>query len=554
MEIFLILQLIFSCVLCVYLIKLNRRQNKPQTPHFTHEKSTEAEEINRMRNIHLNVPLNERVRPASFSQLIGQKAAVDALCAILCGPNPQHVILYGPPGVGKTCAARLALQEAKKKPNSAFAMNAPFVEVDATCVRFDERSIADPLIGSVHDPIYQGAGALGQQGIPQPKIGAVSRAHGGILFLDEIGELPPVQMNKLLKVLEDRHVKLESAYYNPSDTTTPAYIHDIFQKGLPADFRLIGATTRSPEELPPALRSRCMEVVFRGLTRQETALIAQNAAKAIPIELNEGDANFIGSYAQGGRDAANLVQLACSMAQSQGRAKIQREDITYILRSGTYTPRYDFHLPYGKAVGRIHGLAVAGTQEGIVLPIEALVFPHEGVQIAKWEVTGIVLEEELGMDGHKLHRPSMAASSAQAVRSALRHLGIAVEKYDIHIHFSGGIPVDGPSAGLAMALCVYSAIENLPLEQNVCVTGELNLRGEVLPVGGVPAKVEGALRSGAACVLIPAQNAENDRIHEENKGAYVLAVHTLKEAITLLFPSAYPSVQNQKTLASASTL
>ena len=64
--------------------------------------------------------------------------------------------------------------------------------MDATCLRFDERAIADPLFGSVHDPIYQGAGPLGQSGVPQPKEGAVTRAHGGILFLDEIGEMHPV--------------------------------------------------------------------------------------------------------------------------------------------------------------------------------------------------------------------------------------------------------------------------------------------------------------------------------------------------------------------------
>ena len=123
--------------------------------------------------------------------------------------------------MGKTCAARLVLESAKKFPGSPFRRNAKFVEIDATSVRFDERSIADPLIGSVHDPIYQGAGPMGIAGVPQPKPGAVTKAHGGLLFLDEIGELHPVQMNKLLKVLEDRKVFLESAYYNSQDSNIP---------------------------------------------------------------------------------------------------------------------------------------------------------------------------------------------------------------------------------------------------------------------------------------------------------------------------------------------
>src|SRR5690606_28105478 len=124
-----------------------------------------------------------------------------------------------------------------------FRQDARFIELDATTARFDERGIADPLIGSVHDPIYQGAGPLGIAGIPQPKPGAVTKAHGGILFIDEIGELHPTQMNKLLKVLEDRKVFLERAYYNAEDANIPSHVRDIFENGLPADFRMGGATT-----------------------------------------------------------------------------------------------------------------------------------------------------------------------------------------------------------------------------------------------------------------------------------------------------------------------
>lgn len=213
-----------------------------------------------MRSIKLSEPLSSLTRPTSLDDVVGQSEGIDMLRSALCGVNPQHVIIYGPPGVGKTAAARLVLEEAKNNPWSPFNEDSKFVEVDATIMRFDERNIADPLIGSVHDPIYQGAGAMGTAGVPQPKPGACTKAHGGILFLDEIGELHPMQMNKLLKVLEDRKVILESAYYNENDRNIPAHIHDIFLNGLPADFRLVGATTRNPEELPPALRSRCLEV------------------------------------------------------------------------------------------------------------------------------------------------------------------------------------------------------------------------------------------------------------------------------------------------------
>src|SRR5690606_22318466 len=236
-----------------------------------------------------------------------------ALRAALCGPNPQHVIIYGPPGVGKTAAARLVLEEAKRHPLSPFSDRAKFVEIDATTARFDDRGIADPLLGSVHDPIYQGAGPMGIAGIPQPKPGAVTKAHGGVLFIDEIGELHPIQMNKLLKVLEDRKVFLESAYYSPEDPNVPQHVHEIFQNGLPADFRLVGATTRMPSDIPPAIRSRCVEIFFRALTPEEIALIARNAADKVGFPLAEGALDVVTRYAMNGREAVNMIQIAAGV-------------------------------------------------------------------------------------------------------------------------------------------------------------------------------------------------------------------------------------------------
>ena len=247
-------QLGFGVFLIVYLSNLLRNQKRNQ--QAIHRQShKEFDKLCKLRSIKLSEPLSEKTRPTKMEEIIGQKDGVRALKAALCGPNPQHVIIYGPPGVGKTAAARVILDQARQNPNSPFLWDAAFVEIDATTLRYDERGIADPLIGSVHDPIYQGAGAMGAAGIPQPKPGSVTRAHGGILFIDEIGELHPAQMNKLLKVLEDRTVFLESTYYHAEDTSIPDYIHDIFQKGFPADFRLVGATTRSPDELPPAMWS-----------------------------------------------------------------------------------------------------------------------------------------------------------------------------------------------------------------------------------------------------------------------------------------------------------
>lgn len=501
-----LIQLVVSVVVGLYFLRAMRKE-KQTTSKTTPESMREMDKLKKMRDIHLNLPLGEQVRPKQFSDIIGQSEGIAALCAILCGPSPQHVIIYGPPGIGKTCAARLVLEYAKQQPDTAFKKDAPFIEMDATCVRFDERAIADPLIGSVHDPIYQGAGPLGMSGVPQPKPGAVTRAHGGVLFLDEIGELHPMQMNKLLKVLEDRKVILDSAYYSESDKNIPRHIHDIFKNGLPADFRLVAATTRSPEEMPPALRSRCMEINFRPLNAEETALIARNAAKSSGYSLGPGCDQLIGKYSAGGRDAANLVQVGAGLARNDKRTQIAVSDIEYVLRTSSYTPRLERKVCGGRNVGRVNGLAVTGANCGAVLAIEAVAFPAQkghGV----WRTTGIIEQEQLNAGARKMTRRSTASGAIENVRTALRGRGIDVDGYDVHIDFPGGMPVDGPSAGTAIAIAVFSAITGHAVDGTVAVTGEIGIGGEVLPVGGVPAKIDAALQGGAKTILIPRENYE----------------------------------------------
>ena len=519
-------QLAVTVIMGAYFFTQLKKQ-RTQEPAGRRESAKEMENLRRMRAISLSEPLAEHVRPRKMGDIVGQEEGIRSLMAILCGKNPQHVIIYGPPGVGKTCAARLALEAAKKSAGTPFGPSAPFIEMDATCVRFDERAIADPLIGSVHDPIYQGAGPLGVQGVPQPKPGAVSRAHGGVLFLDEIGELHPIQMNKLLKVLEDRKVRFESAYYNPDDPGTPRYVHEVFKDGLPADFRLVGATTRSPEEISPALRSRCMEIFFRALDAEEVSRIAYEAAKRAGFQMDRKTAKLAGRYAACGRDAVNMVQMASGVAQLEGRTDILSSDMEWVIESGHYVQRPCQRAALENRVGAVHGLAVHGGHQGAVMEIEAAVCPGTG----KVLVTGIVEEEDMGNGGHTVRRKSTARASAENVATLLRRLGYLNGETDVHINFPGGAPVDGPSAGAAMAVAAVSALTGRPVDGSTAVTGEIGVQGRVLPVGGVSAKAEAARRAGLSRVLIPRENAM-ERFRDA--GVQVVPLDTVQQALSLM--------------------
>ncbi|MGY3416873.1 Lon-like ATP-dependent protease [Bacillus mycoides] len=529
-NIFLLVQLVFGVIVGLYFWHLLRNQ-RTQKVSIDRESKKELEQLRKMREVSLTEPLAEKVRPTSFIDIVGQEDGIKSLKAALCGPNPQHVIIYGPPGVGKTAAARLVLQEAKRNPKSPFRTNATFIELDATTARFDERGIADPLIGSVHDPIYQGAGAMGQAGIPQPKKGAVTDAHGGILFIDEIGELHPIQMNKMLKVLEDRKVFLESAYYSEENSMIPTYIHDIFQKGLPADFRLVGATTRSPEEIPPAIRSRCLEVFFRELDTEEIQKVAKNAADKVEMQVGENGIEMIGMYARNGREAINLVQISAGMAINEERPFIKDEDIEWVVHSSQLTPKYEKRIYPIPRIGLVNGLAVYGPNTGALLEIEVTAIPAKDK--GSVNVTGIVEEESIGNQTKSIRRKSMAKGSVDNVLTVLRSLDVLPEGYDIHINFPGGIPIDGPSAGIAMATGVYSAVHRTYVNNEVAMTGEISIHGEVKPIGGVYAKIKAAKKAGAKKVIIPAENMQP--FLYTIKGIEIIPVRKLKEVFELTF-------------------
>lgn len=524
------LQLLISILFYIYMSKSFASKKKDNSV-LEKENEKEMEKLNKLRMIKLTEPLTEKSRPSNLKEIIGQEKGIKALKAALCGPNPQHVIIYGPPGVGKTAAARIILEEAKKMAASPFNKDSKFVEIDATTLRFDERGIADPLIGSVHDPIYQGAGSLGIAGVPQPKPGAVTKAHGGILFIDEIGELHPIELNKLLKVLEDRKVFLDSAYYSSEDPNTPRYIKEIFDNGLPADFRLIGATTRSPEEIVPAIRSRCVEIFFRGLTVEEIRKIALNATNKVGYRISDEGLDIVSRYCTNGREVINLVQLCSGLAINENRDYIKESDIYWVIENGQYNPRVERMINDKPEIGYVNGLAVYGANNGALMEIEATAKLSSN-SIGSIKITGIVDDEELGGGEKKIKRKSTAYCSVQNVLTVLDNIfNLNSKAYDIHVNFPGGIPVDGPSAGISIATAIYSAIKGVPVNNRVAMTGEISIKGKVKPIGGVNAKILAAKRAGVELVIIPKENLGG--ITNEIDGIKIVGVKKIEEVLDL---------------------
>ena len=533
-----------------------------------HDKK-KREELEALENIHLTQSVMELLRPQNFDEIVGQERAVRSLMAKLSSPYPQHLLLYGPPGVGKTTAARLVLEAAKHRAVSPFGEDAPFVETDGTTLRWDPRDMTNPLLGSVHDPIYQGAQKnLADSGVPEPKPGLVTDAHGGILFIDEIGEMDEMLQNKLLKVLEDKRAYFESAYYDPDDKRVPPYIRKLFEEGAPADFVLIGATTREPDHVNPALRSRCAEIYFEPLTPAHILTIVENAAERLNVTLAPGAAELISAYTIEGRKAINILADAYSLAlnrfeeeeikrivsretisenaadddmgtETEFLGEVPHRDHVQNVSRETRTPplevtRADIYEvaqvsrlhQFGRkkasdtpAVGRVFGLGVAGFL-GSIIEIEAVSFP------AAEKGKGTVRFNETA--------GSMAKDSVFNAASVMRQLtGRDIHDYDIHVNVIGGGNIDGPSAGTAILAAIVSAVTGSAIRQDTAVTGEISLQGEIKPVGGVFEKAYGARQAGISTLIIPWENKKD--LPEDHLGLTIHRLKTAEEAFDLLF-------------------
>lgn len=493
------------------------------------EESPQAKErlqkLENLEKISLTKSVTELLRPQSLDEIIGQKRAVSALRAKLTSPYPQHLILYGPPGVGKTTAARLVLEAARQKKHTPFDKDAPFIETDGTTLRWDPRDMTNPLLGSVHDPIYQGARRdLADSGIPEPKPGLVTDAHGGILFIDEIGEMDEILQNKLLKVLEDKRAYFQSAYYDPTDPNVPKYVHKLFEEGAPADFVLIGATTRDASYINPALRSRCAEIYFEPLTPNDIMRIVNNAADKLQVELAENVAHTISEYTIEGRKAINILADAYSLSLQRQKDDgdtviITIDDVYQVAQISRLSPFINKKASDVPQAGKIFGLGVAGFI-GSVIEIEAAAF-----KAAKKGHGTLHFNDTAG---------SMAKDSVFNAAASIRKLtGYDVNDYDIQINVIGGGNIDGPSAGTAIFAAIFSALTGEKIRQDTAVTGEISIQGKVKPVGGVFEKAYGAKQAGLRRLIIPKENEKD--IPADILGLEVFTVEDAQEALELLF-------------------
>ncbi|MBE3590971.1 MAG: ATP-dependent protease, Lon family [Firmicutes bacterium] len=471
------------------------REISPETA----ETKRKLERLQQIEQRGLARSLAEVLRPKRFEEVIGQDAAVQALLAKLASPYPQHILLYGPPGVGKTTAARLALEAARERQGSPFSKDAPFVEVDGTTLRWDPREVTNPLLGSVHDPIYQGARHdFAEGGVPEPKLGLVTEANGGVLFIDEIGEMDPILQNKLLKVLEDKRVYFESSYYDPDDPHVPEYVHKLFREGAPADFVLIGATTRDPEDITPALRSRCAEIFFAPLTPDDIRKIVRQGAEKLGVPIEPAAVDDIAERTIEARKALNILADAYALAVYEAGgpdkpAAIRAEHVRTALSAARVGREARTLASATPQVGRVIGLAVRGFL-GSALEIEAVAYPAREPGKGK-----IRFNETAG---------SMARDSVFTAGTVLRRItGKDLADYDVHVNVVGGGHIDGPSAGAAIFTAIYSAVEGRPVRQDVAITGEVSLSGRIQEVGGIPEKLYGARQAGVRRVVLPAANA-----------------------------------------------
>ena len=416
----------------------------------------------------------EKVKERILEYLAVQQRVDKLKAPILC--------FVGPPGVGKTSLGQ----------SIARATNRKFVRMALGGVR-DEAEIRGhrrTYIGSMPGKILQ---SLAKTGVRNP-----------LFLLDEIDKLGMDfrgdPSSALLEVLD------------------PEQNHTFSDHYVEVDFDLsdvMFVATSNSYNIPPALLDRMEVIRLSGYTEDEKTSIAQryllpkqiknNGLKEDEISVAESAIRDIIRYytrEAGVRSLEREISKICRKVVKMLLLKKQDRKVTVSTKNLDKflgVRQFDFGVAEKEnQIGQVVGLAWTEVG-GDLLTIESMAMPGKG-GIIRTGTLGDVMKESI-------------EAARTAVRSRAKKLGIKAdvfEKSDIHIHVpEGATPKDGPSAGVAMTLAMVSVFTGIPVRADVAMTGEITLRGEVLPIGGLKEKLLAAHRGGIKTVLIPEQNVKD---------------------------------------------
>jgi Lon-like ATP-dependent protease len=424
----------------------------------------------------------------------------------------------------------------------------PFVDATAT--------LSGSLLGDVrHDPFQSGGMETPAHDRVEP--GAIHRAHKGVLYIDEVNLLRLEEQQALLTAMQERAFPISGRSERSSGALTKT-------EPVPCDFILIAAGNLDAiQGMHPALRSRIRGYGYEVYVNSEMPDTARNRRRlirfiaqevrrdmgtsreiphfdksAVAIILREAQrrAGRRGKLSLRLRELGGLVRIAGDLAMEEGAALATAahvlgarniaKPLEQQVADRMIERRQDYAMVVnsGERVGRVNGLAVLGANSGlsdfsgIMLPVEALVTPSLG-------------------GGGKIHATGglsdLAKESVTNVSAVIKKLtGKNISDYDIHIQFVDTHGVDGDSASITIATAIISALENIPIRQDLAMTGSLSVRGEVLPIGGVTAKIEAAARSGIKTIVIPRANMQDVLLDEKyEKMVEVVPVDTLDEVM-----------------------
>jgi Lon-like ATP-dependent protease len=397
--------------------------------------------------------------------------------------------------------------------------------------------------------LVKNSGGLETPAHERVEAGAIHRAHKGVLYIDEINTLTIESQQKLLTAMQEKKFPITGQ----SERSSGAMVRT---EPVPCDFILVAAGNLDAlMGMHPALRSRIEGYgyeIFMNDTMPDTPenrrklvrFVAQEVVRdgKIPHFTREAVAEIIrearrragrrGHLTLRLRELGGLVRTAGDIAKSEGSDVVTLE---HVLRAKEiaktieeqYADKYierrrDYKLfkTEGAEVGRVNGLAVIGTSAGIVLPIIAEVTPAMSKEEGKVIATGRLQE--------------IAREAVMNVSAIIKkYTGRDISNYDIHIQFVGTYEgVEGDSASISVATAVISALEGIPVDQSVAMTGSLSVRGDVLPVGGITQKIEAAIQAGLKKVIIPKDNLGDVLLDAKHKGKIeIVSVSRIEEVL-----------------------